>query len=261
MKIKAIFLDVDGTLVSFDTHRVPQSAIEALRHVHKLGIKVIIATGRPFTNLHEIEEVPYEAVIALNGANCVLRDGTSISQKLIDKEDFYKVQELAKHYGFPLAVETNRGILINEINPTVIELAKLVDHPVPPVVDIEEEFAKGECCQLCIYCDEETEKKVMAQLPGLTISRWNPFFADVNVAGINKAVGINELASYYGFDISQTLAFGDGGNDIAMLRAVGTGIAMGNASDIVKAAADYVTGTVDKNGIRDALIHWGVMQE
>ena len=233
MKIKAIFLDVDGTLVSFDTHRVPQSAIEALRHVHKLGIKVIIATGRPFTNLHEIEEVPYEAVIALNGANCVLRDGTSISQKLIDKEDFYKVQELAK----------------------------LVDHPVPPVVDIEEEFAKGECCQLCIYCDEETEKKVMAQLPGLTISRWNPFFADVNVAGINKAVGINELASYYGFDISQTLAFGDGGNDIAMLRAVGTGIAMGNASDIVKAAADYVTGTVDENGIRDALIHWGVMQE
>lgn len=46
----------------------------------------------------------------------------------------------------------------------------------------------------------------MAQLPGLSVSRWNPFFADVNVAGVNKAMGINEFASYYGFDVSRTIA-------------------------------------------------------
>lgn len=261
MNTKAIFFDIDGTLVSFNTHHVPQSTIEALRQVHKLGIKIIIATGRASTDLHEIQDIPYDAVIALNGSDCVLRDGTSIYRKQISKEDFYKVQALARRYGFPLAVETNNGIFVNEINSTVIELAKMVNHPIPPVIDIEKEFIENNCCQLCIYCDEETEKDVMAQLPGLSVSRWNPFFTDVNVAGVTKAVGIEKFATYYGFEISQTIAFGDGGNDIPMLRAVGTGIAMGGASETVKSAADYVTGTVDENGIQNALIHFGIIQK
>lgn len=118
----------------------------------------------------------------------------------------------------------------------------------------------GECCQLCIYCDEEMEKEVMAQLPGLSVSRWNPFFADVNVAGVNKAMGINEFASYYGFDVSRTIAFGDGGNDISMIRAAGMGIAMGGASEAVKSVADYITETVDEHGIRNALVHFGIVE-
>lgn len=111
METKAIFLDVDGTLVSFDTHRVPQSAIEALQQVHESGIKIIIATGRAFTDLHELEEIPYDAVIALNGSDCVLRDGTPISRKQIPEKDFQRVLVLAQHYGFALAIETNKGIL------------------------------------------------------------------------------------------------------------------------------------------------------
>mgnify|MGYP000081423280 FL=1 len=79
-----------------------------------------------------------------------------------------------------------------------------------------------------------------------------PFFADVNVAGVNKAMGINEFASYYGFDVSRTIAFGDGGNDISMIRAAGMGIAMGGASEAVKSVADYITEAVDENGVRNA---------
>ena len=121
METKAIFLDVDGTLVSFDTHRVPQSAIEALQQVHESDIKIIIATGRAFTDLHELEEIPYDAVIALNGSDCVLRDGTPISRKQIPEKDFQRVLVLAQHYGFALAIETNEGIFVNELNPTVID--------------------------------------------------------------------------------------------------------------------------------------------
>ena len=156
--IRAIFLDVDGTLVSFDTHRVPQSAIDALRQVHNSGCKIIIATGRAASDLHEIEEVPFDAVIALNGSDCVLRDGTSVSKKQISDKDFQKAYALSRQFGFPIAVETDNGIFVNELNPIVIELARLVDHPVPPVIDIEKEFIEGKCCQLCFYCDEETEK-------------------------------------------------------------------------------------------------------
>ena len=108
--------------------------------------------------------------------------------------------------------------------------------------------------------DEEMEKEVMAQLPGLSVSRWNPFFADVNVAGVNKAMGINEFASYYGFDVSRTIAFGDGGNDISMIRAAGMGIAMGGASEAVKSVADYITEAVDENGVRNALVRFGILE-
>lgn len=75
------------------------------------------------------------------------------------------------------------------------------------------------------------------------------------MAGVSKAMGINEFASYYGFDVSGTIAFGDGGNDISMIRAAGMGIAMGGASEAVKSVADYITETVDEHGIRNALVH------
>ena len=207
--------------------------------------------------MHEIEEVPFDAVIALNGSDCVLRDGTSVSKKQISDKDFQKAYALSRQFGFPIAVETDNGIFVNELNPIVIELARLVDHPVPPVVDIEKEFIEGKCCQLCFYCDEETEKEVMAQLPNLSASRWHPIFADINVKGVDKASGIREFAFYYDFDISHTIAFGDGGNDVSMLREAGIGIAMGGAAESIRAVSDYVTDTVDNDGIRNALIHFG----
>ena len=258
--IKAIFLDVDGTLISFNTHHIPQTALDALRQAYHSGCKLIIATGRSAADLQVIREVPYEAVISLNGAECVLRDFTPIYKKLIPTEDFHKALELSKKYDFPLALETNEGIFVNKLNPIVIEIARLIDHPVPTVIDIEKKFAEVECSQLCFYCDEETEKKVIAQIPNLFASRWHPIFADVNVRGVDKGMGLGILADYYKIDISETLAFGDGGNDIHMLRKAGTGIAMGSASDEVKAAADYVTDTVDNHGIRNALIRLGIIR-
>lgn len=209
--------------------------------------------------MHEIEEVPFDAVIALNGSDCVLRDGTSVSKKQISDKDFQKAYALSRQFGFPIAVETNNGIFVNELNSIVIELARLVDHPVPPVIDIEKEFIEGKCCQLCFYCDEETEKEVMAQLPNLSASRWHPIFADINVKGVDKASGIREFAFYYDFDISHTIAFGDGGNDISMLREAGIGVAMGGAAESIRAVSDYVTDTVDNDGIRNALIHFGII--
>jgi len=71
--------------------------------------------------------------------------------------------------------------------------------------------------------------------------------------GTNKATGIDEICKYYGIDISETMAFGDGGNDIAMLKHAGVGVAMGNASDEVKGYADMITDSVDDDGIAKIL--------
>ena len=69
-------------------------------------------------------------------------------------------------------------MFVNRLTPTVEQIAKIVEHPIPTVVDIENLFEKKACCQLCFYIDDEMEQKVMSFLPNLSLSHWHPFFAD-----------------------------------------------------------------------------------
>ena len=114
--IKVLLLDVDGTLLSFETHKVSQSSIDALKKVHDSGIKIVIATGRAASDLHEIDAVPYDGVIALNGAECVLRDGSVIRKVAIPAQDFRKSMELAREFDFAVALELNEGVFVNRLN-------------------------------------------------------------------------------------------------------------------------------------------------
>lgn len=257
--IKAIMLDVDGTLVSFETHKILQSSVEALKEIHDRGVRIVIATGRAAGDLHEIAAVPYDGIIALNGADCVLLDGTVIRRHLIPKDDFKKAMEIAKAFDFAVAIELDEGVFVNRLTPTVERIAKIVEHPIPAVVDIEELFDRKECCQLCFYIDDEMEQQVMPLLPNLSLLRWHPLFADVNLAGISKATGLSAFADYYGIEMAEIMACGDGGNDIPMLKAAGIGVAMGNASEPVKASADFVTDTVENDGLCKALKYFGII--
>lgn len=257
--IKAIMLDVDGTLVSFETHKVSKSSIEALKKVHDSGIKIVIATGRAAGDLHEISDIPYDGVIALNGADCVVRGGTAIRKFPIPLEDFKKSMSIAEEFNFAVAIELDEGVFVNRLTPVVEHIAKMVDHPIPSVVDIEALFDRQVCCQLCFYFDQDMERKVMPLLPNLSVSRWHPLFTDINVAGVNKAAGLSVFADYYGIEVSEIMACGDGGNDISMLKSAGVGVAMGNASADVKASADYVTDTVDDDGLYKALKHFEII--
>lgn len=257
--IRVLFLDVDGTLISFRTHEVPGSAIEALRRAHAGGVRLFIATGRAVTDLEQLEEIPYDGVVALNGAECVLRDGQVVVRHRIPRGEFERAMELSEAWDFPVGLELNDGIFVNRVTPVVEELARMIAHPVPEAVDLRRLFDRGDCCQMCFYVDPELEKRVMAQLPLLAASRWCPTFADVNLKGIDKATGVAEFTRRFGFGIDESMAFGDGGNDVPMLRAAGIGVAMGGACDEALQAADWVTATVDDDGIRRALEHFGVI--
>ena len=89
--------------------------------------------------------------------------------------------------------------------------------------------------------------------------RWHPLFADIIARGNSKSHGIDQMLAYYGIDLKDTMAFGDGGNDIPMLKHVGMGIAMGNAAPHIQAAADYITTSVDEEGIMKALKHFHIL--
>lgn len=256
--VKAIFLDVDGTLISFTTHRVPESAVDAICRAHDNGVKIIIATGRASADLEALADIPYDAVAALNGTDCIMRDGSVVTRHLIPADQFSKALELSRAHNFVMAIENNDGILVNRLTPEICDFMRYVDHPAPPVVDLEAVFAQGNCCQLCFFCDAETQNIIMPQLPALSASRWHPFFADINVKGFDKATAVDDFARHFRIDISQTMAIGDGGNDVPMILHAGIGVAMGNASDEVKAHADYVTAHVDSDGLAVALKHFRV---
>ena len=84
-------------------------------------------------------------------------------------------------------------------------------------------------------------------------------FMDLNLKGIDKSVAARRVMEYYGYTLDEAMAFGDGGNDVPIVRDVGVGVAMGNACEELKSVADYITESVDEDGIERALLHFGLI--
>lgn len=260
--IKAIFFDIDGTLLSFKTHAVPQSTIDAINEVKQKGIKVILATGRLLKQVKNLGNLEFDGFITVNGSYCVTNEGQVIGKRLIPRHELESLLAYQENViQFPIAFMTQEGSYLNYVDDERVKLiSDLVKVAIPPVKDLKT-MINDEVLQLNLYVDKPTEDKIMQEaLISCEASRWHPLFADVNVKGVNKSVGINEFLQYYNIEKSETMAFGDGGNDIQMLEYVNVGIAMGNAGDDVKAVADYITDSVDDNGVANALRHFGLIE-
>lgn len=258
--IKAIFFDIDGTLKSFKTHSIPQSTIDAINEVKEKGIKVFIATGRYFKQIDDLNGLVFDGLITLNGAHCINSENETIFTNPIPREN---IDALLRYHSekflFPSIFITEKKELINCIDENVREISRLVDVPLSPL-GILDEIDKEEVLQIDAFINKEQEQEILdTVLTHCDASRWNPLFADVNVRGNSKRTGIDKFLEYYKLDLSETMAFGDGGNDVQMLKHVAIGVAMGNAGDEAKQAADYIADSADDDGIQNALKHFGVI--
>ena len=105
----------------------------------------------------------------------------------------------------------------------------------------------------------EEQQALGDPFPGLEVMRWHPDFVDIISPGGGKDQGMDAILDFFGISLEDTMAFGDGENDIPMLRHAHVGVAMGNADALVRSHADFVTGTVDEDGILSALEHFGLL--
>jgi len=257
--IKAVFFDVDGTLLSFKTHEVSSSTRRAIDRLRARGIKAIVSTGRSINSIDPIRFLDFDGFITFNGGYCVSREGDVLFRQAIDPADIQAVMDYAREKPLSFSFMSEREITIHDVTPEIAGMYAHVNVPIPPLVDMDRVDTSG-VLQANIFLGPEEEKAFMeAVMPHSVASRWTPLFADVNPKGLSKQVGVDVFSQHFGLDIGQTMAFGDGGNDISMLRHVAIGVAMGNANPEVKEIADYVTTSVDDNGIWNALEHFGLI--
>lgn len=261
LMVKAIFFDVDGTLVSFKTHKVPASTREALRLLRAKGVKVFIATGRPKMLMMEaVGDLEFDGYVTLNGSHCFTADHQDIYKNCIPKDDIERLTSYCRRYPeIPFVFVDESGWYITHINDDVENVSRLLEVSVPPLMSAEA-MRNKDVLQIMGYFGESEEPKFFSEvLTHCVPMRWHPLFADIIVRGNSKSEGIDRVLAYYGMDLSETMAFGDGGNDIPMLCHVALGVAMGNAAEPVRSAANYVTTSVDDDGILNALKHFNVL--
>ncbi len=251
-KIKAVFFDIDGTLVSFTTHTVPESARKAIARLRERGIKVFIATGRLLRHTDVVRDIEVDGYITVNGSYCLTSSGEVIYEQAFPQPVMERIFSLMEQYDFSMEVMTHQNIYVEKITPevqTAIDMVAIV----PEVAHLRDIAATQNVLQVCPYIGKELEQKILPQLPECVGSRWTELFMDVNMRGIDKSIAARKVMEYYGFTMEESMAFGDGGNDVSLVRDVALGVAMGNACDALKEVADYVTTSVDEDGISRAL--------
>lgn len=254
--IKAVFFDIDGTLISFNTHKMPETTRKALEALRKNGVRTFIATGRAPKDTDFLKEYfDFDGTVSFNGQYCFDRHGVIYQKPFSSASGRNLLPYLAEH-DIACAFETVECNVFNLVDDRVLHLLELVgmSHVQPVLADMDN--LPAEIYQMTVYVTQEEEEGLMRLLPDCKALRWYPTFINVIAKDAGKPVGISAVASHYGFSQDEIMAFGDGGNDIDMLKCAGIGVAMGNASESVKNSADYVTASVDDDGIALALQHF-----
>ncbi len=256
--IKAIFFDVDGTLVSHESKSVPHSARVALEQLREKGIKVFLSTGR---HIHELKEMPtqgmdFDGYVILNGQIGLNEDKNMIFSNPFEKEDVEGLLQIFQKKEYPFVLVNKDGHYMNFVNELVEAAMAGVSTAVPPIKEYEGE----ELYQATVFILPSEDEVFTRILPkGCKLARWGIHGADIIAAEGGKAIGMKFFGEALGILPEEMMAFGDAQNDMDMMEYAGIGVAMGNGEESLKEIADYVTTDVDDDGVLRALQHFGIL--
>lgn len=255
---KAIFFDVDGTLVSFETHTISQPTLDALHALRQKGYLLFLSTGRHTAMLDDVRALfDFDGFITMSGQYCYA--GDTVLRKLpLGAEGNRQFIQLAEEEHIGCIVLEGQDIYMNHATQEIVDFLVDANLPIPPVRDFST-IADNEIYQVITFVQAQDEERLKARIPAVETTRWHPHFFDLMAKNGGKHFGVQAICQHFSIDVKDTIAFGDGGNDLTMLQYANCGVAMGSASQAVKDAADLVTGTVDEDGVVSALHQMGIL--
>lgn len=255
--IKAIFFDIDGTLVPINGKQIPISARKSIEALRAKGIKTIIATGRHSSEIKglPVMDTKFDGYLTLNGSLILDETMQAYAGTPIPKGDMEVLSQMFLVSKIPFIMIGEKKRYINFVNSTVVDVQSSTNGTIPDIDNYEGE----DIYQIVAFIPPHQREILKSILDECSITSWNEMGIDIIPKGAGKQVGITAYLEANGLTPDNIMAFGDGENDIEMLKLAGIGVAMGNASDKVKAAADYVTDGVDVDGVEHALKHFGLI--
>ena len=245
--IKIIFFDIDGTLIDMKRKLISANTLYTLKRLKENKIIICLATGRSPIVLPHFNEIEFDAFLTYNGSYCYNQKDIIFSNPL-SNDDVSTIIKNATQINRPLSLATKDRMAANGKDDDLIKYYGFANHNVE-VADDFNDVAKEEIFQILIGCHKEDHSLLLKNVRNAKITFWWDNAADIIPATGGKGLGIQKVLEYYNLDRSEAMAFGDGNNDIEMLKAVGTGVAMGNASDDLKKAATDICGNAADDGI------------
>lgn len=245
-KPKIIFFDVDGTLVPLKGAARPRT-LEALWRLHQNGIRLCIATGRAPMEVPKFEGVSFDAFLTYNGSYCFTPE-QDIFKNTIPTEEVATLIRNAAALGRPVALANTTRLAANGSDPDLAEYFAIGGVELV-IADDFDAMAQGEIFQVLMSGREAEYPAILKDVENAKIAAWWDRAVDIIPASGGKGIAVEKMLEFYGIDKSDSMAFGDGNNDIEMFRAVGTGVAMANASARLQAAATAHCRDVKEDGI------------
>ena len=263
--IKLLAFDIDGTLIPRTRETISENTKKAIRECEKKGIKVIISTGRCSYLIQKdaLESIDSDYVITINGA--LITDGklSTIKKSQMSKETFNHIIDEAIKNDVAVGFKFEDAIAVYHKYHEYISIY-LKGKERADVINYEEKrdyhISHGMPLGAFLIGENERLYKVREAIPEMTwVVAYDKGMECFN-KDVSKANGIQYVLDKLNLSFDEVMAFGDSENDIEMIKAAAIGIAMGNATDDVKDAADYITLGCEEDGIVHALKHYGIIK-
>ena len=267
-KIKMIGLDLDGTVLT-EKKELTERTKAAISKALARGVVVLVATGRPWMGIpEELRKFPgMRYALTSNGARIIdTVEDRVIEEHLLSPQLAQKVLEICGKYDTLQEVyfdgqgyaPADQMAFVERYhrNPSMCEYMRKTRIPVKDIFELVEKENRGLDKVQALFADMKERSQAWRELKtdsGLELVGSLKYNIEINAAGVNKGTGLVNLGRLLGIRREEIMACGDGDNDEVMLREAGLGVAMANAEEQVKAAADYVTLSNEEDGVAAAI--------
>lgn len=254
MTYKLLAVDIDGTLLNSEG-LLTDNTKNRIRQAIEKNVVFVICTGRPIQGVTDLnDEIGYDLpYITYNGAMIVMGKSKEILyEKSLNKEYANKIYNYGEQNGITIIIWANNKLYVNKINEKSLEYGSLTNTECNEISSLDQ--IPYEITKMLWFDEHEILMKHYDNMKDLFCNDINihfsrPYFLEFVDKNATKGLAIEKLCDYYGFNYNETIAIGDGENDLSMIRSAGLGVAMENAPMEVQKAAKYVTKSCDQDGV------------